>query len=226
MKKESVKNQCPRRFACPSVSCPPPRLASRDAGAGEAKRGASQNRSSGGYKANEYRISRFKILMLLWTSLCLGLCGCAEMSGYSNESLLPEDVSSVYVEMFDNQSLRRGVEYELTDALAKRIEVETPYKIISSRDRADTVISGQIVRISESVLTRERETGLALEKEAELHAVVNWKNLKTGELLIDNQLVSAAASYSEYQNQDFRYASALAANNLARKIVELMEKEW
>jgi hypothetical protein len=156
----------------------------------------------------------------------VGLCGCAEMSGYSNKSLFPEDVSSVYVEMFDNRSFRRGVEYELTDALAKRIEAETPYKIISNRDRADTIISGQIVSADESRLSTERETGRALEKEVELRAVVNWKNLKTGELLIDNQSVSASASYSQWQEQGFRYGSTLAANNLAQRIVELMEKDW
>jgi hypothetical protein len=59
-----------------------------------------------------------------------------------------------------------------------------------------------------------------------VQAVVNWKNLKTGQLLIDHIVVSASASYSEYQMQDFKYASALAANNLARKIVELMERKW
>ncbi|GAG88799.1 unnamed protein product, partial [marine sediment metagenome] len=146
------------------------------------------------------------------------------MRGYSNESLFPEDMGSVYVEMFENRSFWRGVEYELTDALAKRIEAETPYKIISSRDRADSVIGGQIVQVSESVLSSERETGRALEKQVELRAVVNWKNLKTGELLIDNRSVSASASFSEWQNQGFNYASALAANNLARKIVGLMEE--
>ncbi len=130
------------------------------------------------------------------------------------------------MEMFDSRSFRRGVEYELSDALAKRIEAETPYKIISSRDRADTVISGQILSIGESWVSTEREVGRALEKEVEVRAVVNWKNLKTGELLIDNRSVSASASYSEWQNQSFRYASTLAANNLARRIVELMEKEW
>ncbi len=156
----------------------------------------------------------------------VGFGGCAEMSGYSNESLFPEEVGSVYVEMFDNRSFRRGVEYELTDALAKRIEAETPYKIISNRDRADTIISGQIVSVGESWLSRERETGRVLEKEVELRAVVNWKNLKTGELLIDNQPLSASASYSEWQEQGFRYGSTLAANNLAQRIVELMEKEW
>ena len=157
---------------------------------------------------------------------CLYLTGCSQMAGYSNQSLFPEDVSTVYVEMFDNTSLRRGTEYILSDALAKNIESQTPYKIVSDRSRADTVISGQITSIGEAVLSAERETGRALEKEVLLHAVVDWKNLKTGQLLIDNQTAVASASYSQWQNQSFEYASALAANNLARKIVELMEKEW
>lgn len=159
--------------------------------------------------------------------LCtLGLSGCAELNGYSNQSLFPRDIKTVYLEMFDNQTFRRGAEYELSDALSKRIEVETPYKIVSNRDRADTIMSGQIVSIGETALSTERETGLVLEKEVELTALVDWKNLKTGELLIDNFSLSATASYSEYQQQDIKYASNLAANNLARKIVELMEVKW
>jgi hypothetical protein len=148
------------------------------------------------------------------------------LNGYSNQSLFPQDIETVYLEMFDNQTFRRGAEYELSDALSKRIEVETPYKIVSSRDRADAIMSGQIVSIGESALSTERETGLILEKEVELTALVNWKNLKTGDLLIDNFSLSATASYSEYQQQDIKYASNLAANNLARKIVELMEVKW
>jgi hypothetical protein len=148
------------------------------------------------------------------------------MAGYSDESLFPRDVSTACLRMFDNQSFRRGVEYELSDALAKRIELETPYKIVSDPDRADTEISGQIVSIGELALSTDRDIGTVLEKEVELVAVVDWKNLKTGQLLIDHRQVSALASYSEYQKQDFKYASALAANNLARKIVELMERNW
>ncbi len=155
-----------------------------------------------------------------------GLCGCAALKGYSNKSLFPGNVKSVCLEMFDNQTFWRGIEYELSDALSKRIETETPYKILSDRNRADAVISGQIVSIGESALTTERETGRILEKEVELVAVVNWKNLNTGQLLINNQTVSSSASYSEYQMQDFKYGSSLAANKLARKIVELMEQKW
>ncbi len=176
------------------------------------------------YKVKPGLHSLFLVPVCVFSLLCF--CGCAEMTGYSNQSLFPGEVSSVCLEMFENKSFRRGIEYTLTDALSKRIEASTPYKIISSKDRADSVISGQIVRVSELLLSVERETGKALEKELQLEAVVNWKNLKTGKLLIDNKSVTSQATYSTYQDQDFSYASALAANNLARGIVELMEKEW
>ncbi len=156
----------------------------------------------------------------------LAVGGCTGSGGYSNASLFPDDIGSVYLEMFDNRSFRRGVEYTLTDALAKRIEAETPYKIVSSRDRADSIISGQLVTVGEGILTLEREIGRPLEKEVMLTAVVNWKNLKTGRLMINSETVTAAASYSQFQNQDFTYASAVAANKLARNIVQLMENPW
>jgi hypothetical protein len=140
--------------------------------------------------------------------------------------VFPENVESVRLEMFDNQTFRRGVEYELSDALAKRIEVETPYKIVTSADRADTIIGGQIVSIGELALSTDRDLGIVLESEVQLRAVVHWKNLKTGELMIDHRTVIASASFSRLQEQDFKYASSVAANNLARKIVELMERSW
>ena len=164
--------------------------------------------------------------MLLTISATLALSGCAGMFGYSDESIFPQDVKSVRVEMFDNNTFRRGTEYELTDALAKRIESDTPYKIVTSEDRADTVISGRIISMGESALSMERELGTVLERELLIIAMVDWKNLKTGELLIERETVSVSATYTSLQNQDFQYASNLAANKLAVKIVELMETEW
>ena len=152
--------------------------------------------------------------------------GCTGQNSYSSRSIYPADIGSVYVEMFNSESFRRGSEYDFTDALAKRIESQTPYKVVSSRDRADSVISGQIVSAGQTSLTAERETGRTLENEVLLSAVVSWKNLKTGELLIDSTSVSASASYSQWQSQSYEYGSILAANNLAERIVELMEKQW
>lgn len=158
--------------------------------------------------------------------LILGLFVLGGCSGYSTESLFPSDVRSVRVEMFDNQTFWRGIEYKLSNALSKRIEAVSPYKVISNKDRADTVISGQITSVGQNVLVLERQTGRALEKEVRLAAVVNWQDLKTGQMLIDSQVIEASASYSQWLNQSFEYAYTDAANKLAVNIVEQMEKKW
>ncbi len=166
--------------------------------------------------------------VLLAAGLGLACCmsGCASLGGYSSASLYPGQLGTIYVEMFDNRTFRRDVEYSLTDALAKRIESQTPYRIVSQRDLADTVLKGQITSLTETVLTTERSTGLALEKEMHIVAVVNWENMRTGELLLDSETVEAAASYSEYMQQGVSYAANLAANKLAQRIVEQMEQDW
>jgi hypothetical protein len=160
---------------------------------------------------------------LVWLAVFLN--GCEE-GGYSTKPLYNDSVSTVYVKMFDNRSFERGVEFELTDALAKRIEAQTPYKVVSSMDRADSVISGYIGTAGRHALSTERQTGRPLEKDIVLTAMVNWKNLKTGEFLVEGKEVDASASWSEWQNQGVAYGSSLAANKLAERIVELMETPW
>jgi hypothetical protein len=153
--------------------------------------------------------------------------GCGKsVNGYSNDWLYPSNIETVYVEMFDNESFRRGLEYELTDSLAKRIEAETPYKIVSDRDIADSVISGKVVSLTNKVLSMERQTGRPLEQQADVVAVVNWKNLKTGQFLIENISVKEAMSYSFWLQQGYDYGSTVAANRLAERIVEKMQTKW
>ena len=83
-------------------------------------------------RAKGFGQNKVFVFLFFVLSACFLLCGCGDTGVYSNESLFEDDVDSVYVEMFDSLSFRRGIEYELTDALAKRIEAETPYKVISS----------------------------------------------------------------------------------------------
>ncbi len=162
-------------------------------------------------------------LLTAVTALLVPLNGCG--GGYQNSWLYPDDVTSVYVEMFDTGSFRRGYEYELTDAICKRIESHTPYKIISDREVADTILSGRL-GISMGVLSGDRYTGSALEREALTTVTVTWKNLKTGEVLVDAVQVQGAASYSSQLGQTQNYAVSRAVNDAAQKVVELMETPW
>lgn len=149
--------------------------------------------------------------------------GC---SGYTNQSLYTNEVKSIYVEMFDNATFERDLEYDLTDAIAKRIDAETPYRIVSNKNRADTVLSGRITGISGSALTVDRDTGRALENEALVTVIFSWKNLKTGEYLLEDVSVSATAGYSPFQGQSFDYATKAAANKLGERVVEQMQAKW
>lgn len=170
---------------------------------------------------------KYVAFILISAAGMLGLCGCGAggFAGYHNSWLHPEEVSSVYVEMFDAGGFRRGYEYTLTEAVCKRIEAQTPYKIVSDRTAADSILSGTITTTS-GVLAADRHTGGALEREASVQVRVTWKNLKTGRLMVDNQAVYASAGFSEQMNQTFEQAADSAVNKAAQKVVELMERPW
>lgn len=148
--------------------------------------------------------------------------GCGD--SYSNGWPYPDKVQSVYVEMFGSQSLRRGAEYKLTDAICKQIEVQTPYKIISDRNRADSILYGEILSIGDSVITTEPEVGTTIEKEARVEVVFSWKDLNTGQMYVNEKTVIASDDYS--MGQDFPYGADVAVNIAAKRVVESMRIPW
>ena len=157
------------------------------------------------------------------TGLALLPGGCGQ--GYQNNWLYPQDMKTVYVEMFDVLGFRRGYEYELTDAICKQIESRTPFKIVSDRGRADSVLSGNL-GISTGVLAGDPYTGRALENESFVTVSVTWKNLKTGELLLENEDVYASSTYSSQMGQTVDYSINRSVNEAAQKVVELMQTPW
>ena len=170
--------------------------------------------------------SIFFVLTVISGLVFVGGCGQGGFSGYSNSWLHTREISTVYVEMFDSQSFRRGHEYDLTDAICKRIETDTPYKIISDRNIADSVLSGKITSIGRQNVSTERNTGQIFENKATVSVSVRWQNLKNNELMIDNEIVDTSVDYSTFVGQDFEYSSKVALNRAAEKIVELMQIDW
>jgi hypothetical protein len=168
----------------------------------------------------EFMSRKRSVLGMVWC-LCV-LTGC---QGYSNSWLHRQDVSTVYVEMFDTDSFRRGYEFTLTDAICKRLEAQTPYKIVSDRNVADTILSGTM-SVGVGTLSGNRWTGAPLEQETMISVNVTWKNLKTGQVLIDRKDVYGSASYSSQVGQSIDYSADRAINKVAQKVVELMEQPW
>jgi hypothetical protein len=88
----------------------------------------------------------------------VGLGGCDQTTqngllGYHAEELFPEQYQTVAVDIFDNRTFFQGVEFDLTEALVKEIELRTPYKVVAN-DRADTVITGTIHTVRQLSLSR------------------------------------------------------------------------
>lgn len=170
-----------------------------------------------------------QVLAIIGIGLAAGLlaggCGTGGLAGYQHGWVYPEEISSVYVEMFDTTNFRRGYEFTLTEAVCKHIEARTPYKIVSDRAAADSILTGTITATS-GILAGERYTGGTLENEAQVQVRVTWKNLKTGRLMLDNEPVFASASYSYQMGQDFDQAANAAITKAAQRIVEKMERPW
>ncbi len=165
-------------------------------------------------------------------ALLLVATGCA---GYQMgvRSLYAPDVETVYVPMFESLSFRRDLGERLTEAVIKEVELKTPYKVVGSADQADSVLSGRIIQDVKSVLVensddqpRQLETALVVE--------VNWVN-RRGDLIRDPRLMPMpaplvrmqdTATYAPEGGQSSVTAQQEAIENLATRIVEMMEIPW
>ena len=174
-----------------------------------------------------------KIIPLTFTLCCVCflalIFGCQETdptTGYTSRSLYRTDVKTVYVEMFESESFRRGIEFELTRALSQQLELHTPYKIVSDRRKADTVLYGSIDRVTEKGLIQQRQLDRPVANEVVLVAQVTWKDLRDGQLIIDAQKIKVASDYVTLQGAGRDSAAKEAANELALRIIETMQNPW
>jgi hypothetical protein len=155
--------------------------------------------------------------------VCLApiLTGC----GYSSEPLYRSSIRSVYVEMFQSKEFRRGIEFELTEALRKEIDRTTPYRN-APREKADTVLTGEILEWREQTLGRDFVTDLPRETAATLAIRYTWKDLRTGKLLVDQPRFIATISYVRPAGETAYNAREDATTKAARLIVQSMESPW
>lgn len=165
------------------------------------------------------RISSF----ILGLSLLSTLTAC----GYTTAELFPTEYRSVALPILDNRTAYRGVEYDLTEAVIKQIEQRTPYKV-TAPNRADTLIEGRIVRIDQRQLSRTRRGGLPQEIEVMLVADLTWKNLRSGEVIIERKGFTTVGQHFPTQpvGEPFEIAQHAAVERMAEQLVSEMRADW
>jgi hypothetical protein len=154
---------------------------------------------------------------------CLFLAGC----GYSHGGTFPKDIASIAVPIFQNRTEYRDVEFDLTEALIKEIELKTPYKVVRSGD-ADTILVGVVTGVEQRVLSRRPVGGLPQDMEVLVTVSFEWKHQRTGESLRDRRGFTTAGRHVPGRpiGEPFEVARHEAVQQLARDIVAVMRADW
>lgn len=165
-----------------------------------------------------------RVLMLAALALLAGLLSLAGC-GYSHQTVYPQEVRSVQVKMFGNRTFYRGVEFDLTEALVKEIELRTPYKAVSATS-ADTLLEGTIVNISQQMISRRRHGGLPQEMEIQMLVDYTWRNARTGEILADRKGLAVVGRYVPALGEPLPQGQNEAVQKMATQIVSTMAGNW
>ncbi len=143
---------------------------------------------------------------------------------YRTGPMVRADVRTVHVAMFDNETFRRGLEVELTDAICKELRRRTRLGLVD-RDRAQSLLTGRIVRVREAVAARD-SAGDILKKDVRVYVDFEWRDLRSGAIRARGDGVSSSGRQISIRGQTVATATTEAINDAAQAIVDLFEGNW
>lgn len=159
-------------------------------------------------------------------ALCLSGCGYTLGNGFS------PDIKTVSVPVFENDTFRRGLEYQLTEAVQKSIMSHSPYRLARGSD-ADTRLTGRIVQVRKDVLG-ENNNDDPRQLQFSIMVRVTWENLRTGEILAQQEVpvapaaipVLTQAGFAPELGQSQATATQIAIDQMARQITDMLATPW
>jgi Lipopolysaccharide-assembly len=177
--------------------------------------------------------------------------GHMNICGYSTKPNYDPGIRTVYVPIFLNTSMDRGLEFDLTRAVIREIEAKTTFKVTDCRANADTELIGKIVSTRKGVILMN-QLGEVRDSEVGMGVELVWRDLRPGstgtilsvdpkkeEVRIDDPLnpsklpkttppsiVTPTADYIPELGGSRLAANAAMVNRTAIQIVSMMEKGW
>lgn len=159
----------------------------------------------------------------------LVLCACASdpKDGYAWTSSYDRDIRTVAVPIFQNPTFTRGIETELTDAVIKEIQSQTPWRVAQGGE-AQTELSGALVDSRLRSLSTNRDTGLVQELDTEITVDFSFKDRRTGKVIVARKNFTAAESFDPSRPVGERLEAGQHAvvQRLARDIVAELRSTW
>lgn len=166
----------------------------------------------------KYKITIVCILLLL--PFFVSFEGC----GYSSKSLLRSNVRSIYIPIFDNNTFRRGYEFDLTKAVRDQILLRTSLNIVD-KDEADSILFGKITSVDENVLIEDTKDNI-VESRVSVGVEIRWVDKRTGRAIVERRNIKRPAEFIVRRNETLSSSSDEAFVKVAQGIVEAMEEDW
>jgi hypothetical protein len=175
--------------------------------------------------------------MTMFAVLLVQLSGCNYNNGYSSvgdapknpwyqwRSLYREDIHTVSVPIFKNKDYRRGVEFTLSKAVVNQIEMRTPYKVVA-REKADTILEGEIVKITLHTLSESTTSALPQEQLYDIVVNFTWKDQRTGIILCDRRNFEQTTTFYPTLGEGEFVGSQEGVEKLALGIVQELQADW
>ncbi len=147
-----------------------------------------------------------------------------EGCGYNSKSLLRSNVRSIYIPIFDNNTFRRGYEFDLTKSVRDQILLRTRLNIVD-KDEADSILFGKITSVDENVLIEDTKDNI-VESRVFVGVEIRWVDKRTGRTIVERKNIKRPAEFIVRRNETLSSSSDEAFVKVAQGIIEAMEEDW
>lgn len=145
--------------------------------------------------------------------------------GYGTDSLFRPNIRTVHVETFATKEFRRDLELLLTEAVKKRVSVDTPYRV-AAKERADTVLKGEVLEVRQAAFAPDFVTRIPRDTQLTLIVRVLWQDLRDGAIYADDRIEVQSVDYLPGAGESEKFAQDRAIDRMAARIVKRMYDEW
>jgi hypothetical protein len=154
-------------------------------------------------------------------------CAADPSEGYAWGDAYRDEVGSIAVPIFENQTFARDLGLDLAEAVLKQVQFRTPWEP-APRSRAQTVLNGAVTGFELRQLARDRNTGLVAELAVVLTVSFEWIDSRTGEVLVSRRRLVVGESFVPAQaaGEPLEAGRAAAVEEAAREIVEALRSSW
>lgn len=167
------------------------------------------------------------LLLAVALGLVAASFGCASdpTRGYSFSSSFDARVESIAVNVFQNETFHPGLETDVTGALIRRVQRDTPWNVTSA-GTAQTTLSGTIRDVQIRRLTQDTDGGITQQAAVRVVADFEWRSNVTGRVLARQINVAVTESFIPAAGEPLEVGLSAAADELAGVILEAMRSVW